>query len=245
MRWFVFFFFVMGTVLNSRNVSAQIEVSGTVFDSSKIYGMQHVLVLTTAGEITRTDSAGQYHINMQPGDSIYFFYAGKNTLKYALSQIPNPNEFDISLHARTNSPYKVLKEVVVFSDTYRFDSLENRKRYEKIFGNTKGKIQTSVSPDGIVGLDVGSIVELFQFKKNRRANSFQNRLILQEEEGYVNYRFNARLISRITGLQGDDLENYRQTYRPTYEFASKSTLEEFYQYILNTSYAYKRAHGIP
>ncbi|MCO6496534.1 MAG: hypothetical protein J5I50_02615 [Chitinophagaceae bacterium] len=244
MRLFTLPLFIVLLIPFSQ-VKAQTVVSGTVFDSTRLHVVQDVLVLTTGGEMTRTDSSGSYKITMNDNDSLYFFFAGKNTLKYALNQISFPDEFDISLHVKSNSAYKVLQEVVVFSDTYRFDSLENRKRYAKIFGDDKRKLETSISPDGNVGLDIGSIVELFQFRKNKQRSSFQQRLIRQEEEGYVDYRFNARLISRMTGLTGNHLENYRKLFRPSYEFVSESSLEEFYNYILETSYDYKKAYGIP
>jgi hypothetical protein len=65
-----------------------------------------------------------------------------------------------------------------------------------------------------------------------------------EEDRYVDYRFNSRLINRITGLSGDTLTKYKKLYRPSYLFVVSSTLARFYEYILNTSYIFKRDEGI-
>jgi hypothetical protein len=65
-----------------------------------------------------------------------------------------------------------------------------------------------------------------------------------EQERYIDYRFSSKTVARITGLKGDTLEKYRKMYRPTYFVVVNSSLAEFYQYILNTSYAFKKQEGI-
>jgi len=66
----------------------------------------------------------------------------------------------------------------------------------------------------------------------------------EEQERYIDYRFSSKTISRITGLKGDTLEKYKKLYRPNYYFVANSSLAEFYQYLLNTSYAFKKQEGI-
>ena len=85
---------------------------------------------------------------------------------------------------------------------------------------------------------------MFQFRKNKQHLAFQRRLVDQEQDKYVDYRFNSKLIKRIAGLSGDTLSRYKELYRPSYTFVISSTLAQFYQYILNTSYAFKREQGI-
>ena len=85
---------------------------------------------------------------------------------------------------------------------------------------------------------------MFQKRKNQENLAFRNRLIQQEEDNYVDYRFSSKTISRVTGLKGDELEKYKKLYRPTYLFIVTSSLTDFYEYILNTSYAFKKQQGI-
>jgi len=68
----------------------------------------------------------------------------------------------------------------------------------------------------------------------------QERLLEQEQENYINYRFNRNSVKRITGLDGKDLDVFMKTYRPDFEFTQNSSLVDFYQYILNASYDYKK-----
>ena len=69
-------------------------------------------------------------------------------------------------------------------------------------------------------------------------------MVEDEQDRYVDYRFNSKLIHRITGLGGDTLTKYKKLYRPSYSFVVSSTLARFYEYILNTSYIFKKEEGI-
>jgi hypothetical protein len=61
----------------------------------------------------------------------------------------------------------------------------------------------------------------------------------QEQEKYVNYRFNKTLVKKLTQLDGQQLDNFMIIFRPDYEFTSLADELVFNQYILNCSYKYK------
>ncbi len=226
------------------NLKAQIIISGTVFDSTKLYVVPNVNVSSTSGLATTTDSLGAYHINVSKNDSLSFFYKGKSTVKFPVETIGNYNSFDISLRVRINDKYKLLKGVTVYADTYRSDSLENRMSYSKIFDFEKPGISSNYEPGAAAGLDLDQLIGIFQFKKNKQNLAFQKRLVEQEQDRYVDYRFSSKVINRITALSGDTLTKYKKLYRPSYYFVVSSTLTQFYQYILNTAYSFKREEGI-
>ncbi len=231
-------------LLNCGNVLAQTMISGTVYDSTKLYVVPGVNVSSTSGLVTTTDSLGAYHIEATKADSISFFYKGKSTIKFPVETIGDYNAFDISLRVRINNKYKLLKGVTVFANTYRRDSIENRMSYSKIFNLENPTIRSNYEPGAAAGLDLDQLIGIFQFKKNKQNLAFQRRLVDEEQDRYVNYRFSSKVINRITGLSGDTLTRYKNLYRPSYPFIMSSTLPEFYQYILNTSYAFKREEGI-
>lgn len=235
MRWGFVIIFVAGIVSHSGVHGQTLRVSGTVYDTSKVYVIPFVKVFSTSGSETETDSIGVYHLTAGIEDSIYFFYNGKNSIKYPVREIYDPSAFDIEMYVNAKSKYKVLQGVTVFSDNYKLDSIENREQYAKIFGGSPSGISTGIGPNGVPGIDIGSIVGLFQFKKNKRYRALQQRLIGQEQEGYIDYRFNAKLVSRITGLTGKDLKDFMVVYRPSYYFVATSDLVEFYQYIIDSA----------
>ena len=234
MKYFCVLLFIL---IITCSVKAQIIVSGTVFDSTKIIGLKNVRVSSSSGLTTYTDSLGEYKIIVTEKDSISFFYQNKPTVKFPVRSITNYNAFNISLKAGTKDKYKSLKEVVVYSKSYHQDSIENRLTYANVFNHSPGlKISSS---DGSVGFDLDELINTFRFKHNKQMKAFQNRLLEQEREHYIDYKFNKKLVKRITGLDSSHLAEFMIKYRPPYEFAVLSSQLEFYQYILDASYNYK------
>ena len=232
----LFLFFCM----SAFQLRAQFTVRGTVLDKSKINRVENVRVVSTGGMFAVTDSMGRYSILVQPGDSLSFVYNNKPTQKFPVNTIPNPDQFEISIHMAIESKYSVLKEVIVYSKTYKQDSLENRQTYADVFNYSKPGISTSVVPGGGVGADVNELINIFRFKRNKRLKAFQQRLEESEQEHYVNYRFNKLLVSRMTGLTGPALDSFVVWYRPGYEFTQQSSEIIFNQYVLNAFYQFKK-----
>ncbi len=220
-------------------LTAQLTVSGTVYDSSKRIYVEEVKVVSTGGKYTYTDSMGRYKIPVTEKDSLTFIYQNKPTQKFIVKDIADLSQFDISLHVNVKGKYSTLKEVVVFARTYRQDSIENRQTYGDIYNFSKPTIRTSVSPDGAVGADLDEIINMFRFRRNKHLKAFQARLEQQEQDKFVSYRFNKNFVRRITQLQGTELDTFMVRYLPSYEFASTSDEVTFNKYILNSSYQFK------
>ena len=91
----------------------------------------------------------------------------------------------------------------------------------------------------MAGVDINELINIFRFKRNKRLKAFQNRLETQEQEKYVNYRFNKIFVKRITNLSDELLDNFLIIYRPSYEFITSIDEVGFNQYVLNASYDYK------
>lgn len=224
-----------------KDAAGQFTVSGRVFDSTKLFVVPGVEVYATSGSFALTDTLGAYQIKAQSGDSIYFFYGGKYTHKFPVKDIKNYSSFDISILARVEQKYKLLKGVTVFTPSYRKDSLENRIAYQEVFGRNKPGIKPTYEPGGAAGLDLDALIGVFQFRKNKHRKAFQHRLIEEEQDRYIDHKFSARTVSRVTHLQGDSLRTYMKIYRPSYDFVAYSTLVQFYRYILQTSYAFRKS----
>ena len=221
-------------------VHAQFTISGTVLDSSKINYVENVRVVSTGGMFAITDSLGRYSVMAGEADSLIFYYNNKPTQKFIVKAIPDPAHFNISLRINVKGKYHVLNEVVVFSRSYKQDSLENRQAYADIYDYKKPGLSTSITPGGGVGADVDELINIFRFKRNKRLKAFQQRLELQEQEKYINYRFSKLFVKRITGLSGSLLDTFLVWYRPDYEFTRSSDELVFNQYILNAFYQFQK-----
>lgn len=219
----------------------EVMIRGAVYDSSRLVSIPMVRVRSTGGAVAYTDSVGRYSILVNPRDSIAFDYKGKSTNLFSVREIRYPMGFDISLQVTVADRYRTLKEVIVIGKSYRQDSIENRERYRKAFEFDGGlTINSGGGMMGGAGLDPNSLINLFRFRRNKSMKSLQSRLLAEEAEKFVNYRFNKSMVKNLTGLEGGDLDRFMIVYRPSYEFTASTTDYQFYQYILDASRLYRK-----
>ncbi len=221
----------------SRSV-AQLRVSGRVYDVSKLRPLEAVSVLTSTGNGTVSDSLGRFSIIVKETDSIWFSYLNRPTPRYPVKTIPNPQNFEISLHVNSTE----LKEVRVMPRNYKLDSIQNRLDYAKGFNFRKPGLSSSVNPGPAagVGVDINELIGIFQFRRNRRMTAFRDRLLQEEEDRYIDHRFNRALIIKLTGLRGEPLNTFIRNYRPSIEFIETSTDYELQDYIKKSFSHYQR-----
>jgi hypothetical protein len=210
--------------------NAQYQVKGTVYDSSRLYPLEAVTVLSSSGKGAITDINGNYHIDVSEKDSIWFSYLGKPTMRYAVLSMTDPLHFDVSLRINVT----VLRGVTVSPRNYRLDSIQNRIDYAKVFNYEKPKLKPTMGggAGGVgVGFDLDEIIQMFQFRKNKNMQRFQERLIQEEQDKFVDHRFSRQLVRRLTNLINEKLDSFMVMYRPSYQFTLLTSDYEFQSYI--------------
>lgn len=234
-RFFTYIIILAGCFFIVPETNAQsFKLRGVVYDSTKAYPVIAVSVLTSSGKGTTTDVYGRYEIDVTETDSVWFSYLNKPTIKYPVAKILDNSRFDIAIHV--NVP--VLKEVIVKPRSYLLDSLKNRDDYAEAFNWQKPKLRANVSSSG-VGFDLEEIIRMFQFRKNKSAASFRERLLNEEREKFIDHRFNKALVLRITGLIGSERDSFMLHCRPSYEFCLYTGEYDFQLYIKQCYEAYK------
>jgi len=194
------------------------KIKGVVYDSSRNYPMELVSVLSTSGTGTVTNADGYYEIEVTEKDSIWFSYLNKPTVKFPVMRIGNP-----------------------LPRNYRLDSLRNRQDYAKIFNYQKPTLKTVTPQYGAaVGFDLDEIINMFRVKRNRSMASFQRRLLMEEQDKYVDFRFNKALVRRLTLLDGAELDSFMRVFKPSYTFTKLAGDYEFRLYIKQALYRFKR-----
>ena len=180
------FFLLFILLAFAQKSFGQYKVKGHVYDSSRLYPVELVTVQTTGGKLTMTDSTGFYSIEVAEKDSVWFSFLGKPTPKYPVLKIADVMQFDIALRLKND----VMKEVRIRNRNYKEDSIQNRRDYAKAFDFRRPSLgsMTSVTSSG-VGFDIGEIIRLFQFRKNRSMEKFRERLEQEEREklAYAKY----------------------------------------------------------
>ena len=195
-----------------------VTISGTVYDITAKNPLEAVTVRSTSGRGTITDSLGRYSFTVRSKDSIWFSLLNRNTMKYAVDTITNLSSFDISIHLKAFE----LPEVTVRNRDYRLDSIQNRRDYQKYFDFKKPGLKLSepngYNPGGAtVGLDLDELINMFRFRRNRNLMFLQNRLVQQEQDRYINNRFNKGIVRKVTKLQSPDIDTFMKKYRPDYD----------------------------
>jgi hypothetical protein len=220
-------------LLAGQGAFGQMEVHGTVYDRSRYFAMPGVSVVSTSGQGTMTDSTGQYRLRVSRKDSIFFSYLGRATAKFPIRSIDPNSALDISIAVAVDS----LPLVVVRPKAYRYDSMENRDEYRKIFDYEPDYLGQGQGGAGL-NLDM-----LFGARRNRQMLALQRRLIEEEQDKYVDYRFNRTLVRRITGLDRPALDLFMKMYRPSYDYIKSCENDyEFYKYIKDCSTYFRKTY---
>lgn len=209
------------------------ELQGTVYDFANRQPIDAVSVICTCGSGVVTDSNGHYTISVTQSDSIFFSYLGKNTIKYPVDTIRNISAFEVGLHIDV----KWLPEVKVLTHNYRLDSIQNRRDYAKIFDYKKPGLSINSSsgtyiPGSVTaGLDLDALINMFRFRRNRQLQSFQNRLLQEEEDEYIDHRYSRRLVKQLTQLEQPELDTFMRAYRPDYDILQQMNDLELGYYV--------------
>ena len=89
------------------------------------------------------------------------------------------------------------------------------------------------------GLDVIRHPFSAMSKRNRQIWAFQAHYIWYQQQKYIDFAFNEKVVASVTGLRGDSAQTYIQMFRPTYEQLRSMNEYAFYNYIKRTVTAYR------
>ncbi|MEN9700973.1 MAG: hypothetical protein RIR55_276 [Bacteroidota bacterium] len=239
-RNYVVIILMLGCFINAT--AQTISVSGVVYDISGRRPIESVIVNSSYGK-TLTDSIGRYTIIAKPKDSLWFSLFGKNSQKFPIDTVTDPRNFNVMIHVAGYD----LPEVKVRNSYYRLDSIQNRIDYAKYFNYQAPSLKLSnnqqlFGPAGLtVGLDLDEIINMFRFHRNRNLQYLQNRLVTQEHDKYIDYRFTKRFVQKLTHLEGDNLVKFMTYARPSYELLGVLNELELGLYIERRFQEYKKA----
>jgi hypothetical protein len=215
-------------ILSGRAVLAQVILSGTVYDQSQRYPMRGVSIMSSSGKGTMTDSAGHYTLKVGLDDSVSFSYLGRLTAEFPVRDIPTDYPFNMSIQVIVDT----LPQVLVKSPNYRFDSTQNRLEYAKAFDYSPSWLR-NMKMGNRPGLGVGFDLDmLLNPRYNREMEALQSRLEYEEQDKYVDHRWNPALVKRLTGLEPPLLDSFMRIYRPSYSFVQSCETEyQFFKYV--------------
>ena len=207
-------------------------ISGKVIDKSTRVPMKYIFVTCTSGSAFTNDN-GVFTLKITaPFDTVRIKTMGYQPYKFAVSRWGSFVKV-IELEGKSIQ----LGEVrITAKKNYYKDSVSMRQEFARQFNFTGPKLKdilrpmSSYVPFAFVSIDVGMLVRALT-KKHNPDYKLKQILLRDEQENHVNARFNKTLVADITHLQGDSLDNFMSSYRPTPAILDKLSDYELIRYI--------------
>jgi hypothetical protein len=211
---------------------------GQQFLTGKIYktNSEETILSVSIHNITQnrydlSDEDGSYRIPAAPGDHIAFSSVGyrADTLTITASLLTANCPIYLDVRPQTLTAVRVGE-----FNNYQLDSMDRRKEYAWVYdhGNTP-----HIAPDRQGADGVGVTMNIFR-KSGSAAKQrihLEKRLEKEEEDYYIDFRYNKDYVTKITHLKGDSLKQFMQKYRPSYDYCRKAANVDILVYI-NDSY---------
>jgi hypothetical protein len=182
-----------------------------------------------------SDEGGNYRIPAREGDLLTFTSVG---------YIPDTLVVGAAMLAGDNPVFLETKVVALPSfeigsrNNYQMDSLERRQLYSWIYGRGEvQRIEKERKGDG-----VGVNMDLFRHgsSEDKDRDKLLKRLIKEEQQHYIDSRYSREYVSRLTHLQGDSLQKFMETYRPSYDYIRKAATVDILVFISDSYKKYMK-----
>lgn len=203
-------------------------LEGLVLDNETKEPIQGVTIINKrSNTLVISDATGHYAIQTKTGDTIIFSHtAYKPVIEVMLFSLGPRYRTVVMEHALNR-----LKETTVTGLTkYQEDSLKNREEYKQPMRQMPGEVNTyfgsGVAFEGLIGRLVGNITGY-----NQRQKKFKENLVNDEHNKFIDTRYTPKLVHELTGLEGDSVAHFMNTYQMPYDFARVATELEIKMWI--------------
>jgi len=196
-----------------------VTITGTVTDAGTLQQVANVSVSnihTNAG--TLSDAGGRFTIEVASGQLLEFRKLGYKTLRVRIPDGDIPVYFKVLMQ---QGPIELPEyNLQTMAKDWKRDSIRFYELYKGALNFPK-----------LEGLDMIRHPFSALSKHNRQIWAFQKEYNYWEQQKYIDYTFNEKLVHNITGLQGDSLQVYLKRFRPSYEYLRNMNEYTFYSYI--------------
>jgi hypothetical protein len=202
------------------------------FLTGKVYvkGSSDTLISVSIHNITTqrydlSDEDGSYRIQATPGDHIAFSSVGHKTDTITVTASDLTASYAVYLEIKPQT----LQTARVEFTNYQLDSMDRRKEYSWVYDHgSERRFEQDRKGDG-----VGVSMNIFRNTSTeaKQRERLQKRLTREEQEYYVDFRYNKDYVAKITRLQGDSLKTFMKKYRPSYDYCRKAAMVDILVYI--------------
>jgi hypothetical protein len=217
--------------------SAQGVISGNIKGNSELL-FAATIENISQHKVNISDLGGNYKIAAEIGDSMIFSHLGYISDTVVVNSTMFSERLPIELKVKISNLASV--DVNEMSK-YTLDSLSRREDYDYIFKNKNNKSlwDNKLSGDGR-GANFSPIGHWSSEEKQKR--KLKERLERDDKEEFIYYKFSRR-VPKLTGLRGDSLLLFINTYKPTYEYCLHATSLDILVYINDKLVLFKKENS--
>ena len=164
-----------------------------------------------------SEENGSYRIQAAPGDRVVFSYVGYISDTVPVTSVLLSGDYPVYLEVR---PQTLQTVRVGQLSNYQLDSMARRQEYSWIYDHGEQKLVEKERHGDGVGVNLAIFRNASTIDKQRER--LKKRLMKEEEDDYVDFRYSRDYVSRLTHLSGDSLSKFMANYRPSYEYCRKA-----------------------
>ena len=205
------------------------QVQGIVFDMNSKQRLTRVYIYNLrTGEGFYNTTKGEFKTNAREGDVLVAALQG-----YGVDTIGIRSENTILFYLKRNSIQ--LQEVIV-RDTLKSPADQLKAKKEEYSGAySKGTVKDVLTTGGSnggggAGLSINALYNLLS-KEGRNARLLQKIIERDYRDAMIEYRFTRTLINQVTGLNGEQLTDFKQQYKAGYYFIIEANDYELIEFI--------------
>jgi hypothetical protein len=202
------------------------------FLTGKVYvkGSSDTLISVSIHNITTqrydlSDEDGSFRIQAVPGNHIAFSSVGHKTDTITVTASDLTASYPVYLEIKPQT----LQAARVEYSNYQLDSMDRRKEYSWIYDHgSERRFEQDRKGDG-----VGVSMNIFRNTSTeaKQRERLEKRLLREEQDYYVDFRYNKEYVAKITHLQGDSLKAFMKKFRPSYDYCRKAATVDILVYI--------------
>jgi hypothetical protein len=227
---FLFLLFICATKLCAQKKPVQ----GFVVDEDSKQRLAKVYIYNShSDEGLYNTTKGEFSTQAMVGDTLFAALQG-----YAVDTLVYKGQNTIFFQLK---PLSIrLKEVAIIGS-----SLTPKEKYERSQKEYKYATERGSSKDllnigqGGVGLGIDAIYNLLS-RKGKNARHLQAILEKDYKEQIIDFKFRPDYVKEVLAINGFELQDFMQQYRPSYDFVLMASDYAFIIYLRNSYAAYKR-----
>jgi hypothetical protein len=223
-------YFIVLTLITVNNIAYSQNKVGVVVGDSKLLSGAIVKNLSL-GLLTISGDQGAFTLKVNNGDTIL-----TNSLGFKTDTLIYHEQSSLLIVLKPLS--NILNEVIIRE--FKINPLEkfrkNQDDYKQIYriGNDKNWFTPMIGPFSGIAINIDAFYSHFS-RAGKNARKLQKTLITDYYADLVDSRFTKELVTKYSGYEGQQLDNFMIDYRPTYDFIKYASDYDLIKYIQQKS----------